>query len=100
PQSGRLAGIVLMVGGSHVFQWLKEGAPASLSSAPLGADEVFAVDPEMAFGWKPRQWAAIELARRLRRRWLRPLEVRERAGTWLVAARKMRAEARDARTSR
>src|SRR5437588_718541 len=68
-------------------------------AGPLGADEVFAVHPEMAFGWKPRQWAAIELARRLRRRWLRPLEVRERAGTWLVAARKMRAEARDVRTS-
>ena len=99
PQYGRLAVIVIMVGGSDVFQWFEEGAPATLSSAPLGADEVFAVHPEMAFGWKPRQWAAIELARRLRRRWLRPLEVRERAGTWLVAARKMRAEARDVRTS-
>src|SRR5256885_14465835 len=41
----------------------------------------------------------IELARRVRHRWLRPLEVREDAGKWLPAARKMRAEARDVRTS-
>jgi lysophospholipase L1-like esterase len=99
PQYSRLAVIVIMVGGSDVFQWFEQGAPPTLSSMPLPANEVFAVHPEVAFGWKPRQWATIELARRLRHRWLRPIEVREQAGNWLVAARKMRAEARDVRTS-
>ena len=99
PDYGRLAVIVIMVGGSDTFQWFEQGAPATRSSAPLVADEVFAVHPEMRFGWKPRQWAMIELARRVRRRWLRPLEVREDAGKWLPAACKMRAEARDVRTT-
>lgn len=98
PQYGRLAVIVIMVGGSDVFQWFEEGAPPTLASTPLSANEVFAVHPERPFGWNPRQWATIELARRLRRRWLRPLEVREQAGKWLPAARTMRAEARDVRT--
>jgi hypothetical protein len=40
-----------------------------------------------------------ELARRLRRRWFRPLEVREQAGKWMAAARRMRAAARDVRTT-
>jgi lysophospholipase L1-like esterase len=99
PQYGRLAVIVIMVGGSDVFQWFEEGAPATRSSAPLAADEVFAVHPEMPFGWTPHQWAITELARRVRHRWLRPLEIREDAGKWLPAARKMRAAARDVRTS-
>jgi hypothetical protein len=37
------------------------------------------------------------LVGRLRRRWLRPVEVREQAGSWLTAARKMRAAARETR---
>ena len=99
PRYGRLAVIVIMVGGSDIFQWFEEGAPPTLPSVPPTADEAFAVHPEKRFGWKPRQWATIELARRLRRRWLRPLEVREQAGKWLAAARKMRAEAPDVRTT-
>jgi lysophospholipase L1-like esterase len=99
PQYRRLSVIVIMVGGSDVFQWFEEGAPQTPSLARLPADEVFAVHPEMSFGWKPRQWAAIELVRRLRHRWLRPLEIREQAGKWLPAACKMRAGARDVRTS-
>jgi hypothetical protein len=61
--------------------------------------ETFACSPEEQFGWKPSQWAAIALARRLRRSWLRPVEVRERAGSWVVAARKMRTQAKEVRTS-
>jgi lysophospholipase L1-like esterase len=99
PQYGRLAVIVIMVGGSDLFQWFEEGAPATVSTAPLSADEVFAVHPEMAFGWKPRHWALVEVVRRLRRQWLHPLDVRNEAGSWLVRARKMRAEARDVRTT-
>src|SRR5439155_16534402 len=59
----------------------------------------FGCVPEQSFGWKPKTWAALELARRLRRSWQRPLEVRERAGGWLVAARRMRAQAKELRTS-
>ena len=99
PRYPRLAVIVIMVGGSDIFQWIEEGAPPTLSSAPLTAAEAFAVHPERPFGWKPRQWATVDLARRLRRRWLRPLEVREQAGKWTAAARKMRAEAPDVRTT-
>jgi lysophospholipase L1-like esterase len=99
PRYGRLAVIVIMVGGSDLFQWFEEGAPATVSTAPLSADEAFAVHPEMAFGWTPRHWALVEVVRRLRRHWLHPLEVREQAGKWLAAARKMRAEAPDVRTT-
>src|SRR5262249_42773804 len=37
------------------------------------------------------------IARRLRRAWLHPLEVRENMGGWLVDARRMRAEAPEMR---
>ena len=99
PQYGRLAVIVIMVGGSDLFQWLEEGAPPTLASEPLTAEDAFAVHPEKRFGWKPSRCAVLELARRLYHLWLRPVEVREQAGKWLHAARKMRAEAKDVRTS-
>jgi len=92
-----LAAIVIMVVGSDLFQWFEEGAPATVSTAPPSAKEAFAVHPELAFGWKPRHLALVEVVRRLRRHWLHPLEVREQAGKWLAAARKMRAEAPDVR---
>jgi lysophospholipase L1-like esterase len=99
PRYGRLAVIVIMVGGSDLFQWFEEGAPATVSTAPLSVEAAFAVYPEMAFGWTPRHWALVEVVRRLRRHWLHPLDVREEAGSWLVRARKMRAEASDVRTT-
>src|SRR5207253_3078600 len=43
PQYGRLAVIVIMVGGSDIFQWFEEGAPPTLPSVPPTADEAFAV---------------------------------------------------------
>jgi lysophospholipase L1-like esterase len=99
PRYGRLAVIVIMVGGSDLFQWFEDGAPATVSTAPLSVEAAFAVHPEMAFGWNPRHWALVEVVRRLRRHWLHPLDVREEAGSWLVRARQMRAEARDVRTT-
>lgn len=98
PQYRRLQTIVLMVGGNDVFHWLEEGAPPSLESG-TSASHVFAKHPEERFGWRPARWATVELVRRLRRAWLRPVDVREEAGGWVAAARRMRAEAKEIRTS-
>jgi len=87
---------VIMVGASDVLRWLEEGAPPSLGPDP-SVEDVFSMHPEQSFGWTPGRSATIEAVRRLRRRWLRPVEVREQAGSWLVAARRMRAAALETR---
>jgi lysophospholipase L1-like esterase len=97
PQYGRLALVVIMVGGNDVFQWLEEGAPPSLQASAVAAADIFSCHPEQAFGWKPAQWAMVELARRMRRTWLRPVKVWEQAGAWVPVARKMRAQATEQR---
>jgi lysophospholipase L1-like esterase len=99
PQYRRLAAIVIMVGGNDVFQWLEDGAPPSLAASSVAVSDIFDCYPTQPFGWKPRQWGTFALARRLRRAWLRPLKVWEGAGAWMVAARRMRAEAKELRTS-
>jgi lysophospholipase L1-like esterase len=99
PQYRGLAVIVVMVGGNDVFLWLEDGAPESVPASSLTVADVFQYQPEQHFGWKPERWAMTELARRLRRSWLRPLEVREAAGAWVTTARKMRAQASELRTS-
>jgi lysophospholipase L1-like esterase len=99
PQYRRLDAIVVMVGAADVVQWLEEGAPPSLPPAHIPAGKIFSRHPEQRFGWKPSQWALIEVGRRLRRSLLRPLEVEERAGAWYATARRMRAEAKEMRTT-
>jgi lysophospholipase L1-like esterase len=97
PQYPHLAAIVIMVGGSEIFQWLAAGAPLEFSPSSVTASETFASHPEQQFGWKPKQWATAEMARRIRRLWRRPVKVRTLA--WIVAARQMRAAAKEIRTS-
>lgn len=97
PRYRRLAALVVMVGASDVLEWLEEGAPPSLGPSSVRAAGTFGCHPEQPFGWRPRTWATLEVARRLRRSWFPRLEVRERAGAWLVAARKMRAQAKEVR---
>lgn len=97
PQYPRLDVILIMVGASDVYHWLEEGAPASRPPSPVPELQLFACHPRQPFGWKPRAWALAEVARRLRRSWLRPLEVKERAGEWQAAGRRMRAQATDVR---
>jgi lysophospholipase L1-like esterase len=97
PQYRRLQAIVIMVGGNDVFHWLEDGAPQAVESV-VSAAQVFASHPEQQFGWRPARWATLELARRLRRAWFRPVDVREGAGSWVPAARRMRAEAKEVRT--
>jgi lysophospholipase L1-like esterase len=99
PQYDHLALIVIMVGGNDVFQWLEDGAPPALARTSVPPSHIFSLYPEMPFGWKPGKWAVLEVARRLRRLWLRPLEVRDRAGAWYATARKMRTEAKELRTT-
>jgi lysophospholipase L1-like esterase len=93
-----LAVIVIMVGASDVLKWLEEGAPESRPAHAAGVADTFACHPEQRFGWRPWQWAVVEVARRVGRAWLRPTTVREGAGAWVPAARKMRAQATDLRT--
>ena len=99
PQYRRLDAIIIMVGAADVVQWLEEGAPPSLPVARIPAGWIFSRHPEQRFGWKPSQWALVEVVRRLRRSLLRPREVDERAGAWYVEARRMRAEAKEIRTT-
>lgn len=98
PEYPRLDLIVVMVGGNDVVLWLEDGAPP-VPPAPLAVTEVFPVLPERPFGLRPRQWALTDVASRLRRAWFHPVEVRRDAGAWVARARKMRADAKELRTS-
>jgi len=99
PQYRRLDVIVVMVGASTVYHWLEDGAPPSSPPSVVPESLLFACHPGQSFTWTPPGWALAELARRLRRLWLHPVEVKERAGAWLVAGRKMRREAKQIRTT-
>lgn len=97
PQYRHVDAILIMVGASDVYHWLEEGAPPSRPPSPVPELQLFAGHPRQRFGWKPGASALAEVARRLRRVWLRPLEVKERAGAWQAPARRMRAQATDVR---
>jgi len=98
PRYPQLDAIVLMVGAGDVVQWLEQGAPCPFPPSSIAVQRCFACHPEGPFGWRPGTWAISELLRRLRRRWLRPVEVTERVGRWYADARAMRARAREVRT--
>jgi len=99
PQYHRLSAIILLVGGNDVFLWLEDGAPSSISASSITVSDVFPYHPKQRFGWQPKRWAVLEVTRRLRRVWLRPLEIRERAAAWVTTARQMRGQATELRTS-
>ena len=99
PQYGHLDAILVMVGASDIYHWLEEGAPPARAPAQVPEQMLFACHPQHPFGWTPGRWAVAEVARRLRRSWLHPLEVKERGGAWFAAARRMRAEAKELRTT-
>ena len=98
PQYRRLSVIVILVGASDVLHWLESGAPPTPEASSVSVAESFAAHPEQRFGWKPTRWATIVLGRRLLRLWLRPVEVRAEAGSWVPVARQMRAQAKELRT--
>ncbi len=97
PQYRHLDAILIMVGASDVYHWLEDGAQPSRPPSPVPELLLFAGHPRQPFGWKPGKWAVTEVARRLRRSWLHPLEVKERGGAWYANARRMRAVAKDVR---
>lgn len=97
PQYERLDLILIMVGASDVYHWIEQGAPSGRPATPVPEPLLFAAYPRQRFGWRPGALALAEIARRLRRRWLRPLEVKERAGAWQASARRMRAQATEVR---
>ena len=99
PQYGHLDAILVMVGASDVYHWLEQGAPPARAPAQVPELMLFSGHPRRPFGWRPGAWALVEVARRLRRSWLHPLEVKERAGAWFATARRMRAEAKEMRTT-
>lgn len=92
PRYPRLSAIIVLVGASDVLRWLEVGAPPT-PPPPVRVDDVFRSHPEMSFRWRPRDLAVLELARRARHRWLRPVQVHERACRWIARARAMRARA-------
>jgi len=91
PGYPRLQLIIILIGVTDVLRWLEQGAPRVLK--PVRTADVFRCHPEGPFGWKPTQSALVELALRARRRWLRPVQVHDRAGRWISGARAMRARA-------
>lgn len=99
PQYRRLSAIVVMIGGNDVFLWLEDGAPTPLPVSSVGVAGTFSRHPDQRFGWSPKHWGMREVARRLRTRWFHPVERRADAGAWVARARRMRADAREVRTS-
>jgi lysophospholipase L1-like esterase len=99
PQYRRLDVILIMVGASDVYHWLEEGAQPSQPPPSVPEAALFAWHPAKRFGWKPARWALAELALRLHRSVFGRHQVKERAGAWFAAARRMRAEATEVRTT-
>jgi len=99
PQYGHLDAILIMVAASDVYHWIEEGARPAHPPSVVPESLLFGEYPRQPFGWKPGMWALAEIARRVRRRWFHPREVKERAAAWFRAALRMRAEATDVRTT-
>ena len=98
PRYPRLSAIVVLVGASDVLRWLEVGAPPT-PPPPVRVSEVFRVHPEMSFRWRPRQLAVLEVVRRVRHQWLRPVQFHQHACRWIARARSMRARATVVRTA-
>jgi lysophospholipase L1-like esterase len=92
PRYPRLQMIIVLIGATDIMRWMEYGASEVIP--PVRVEDVFRWHPEGPFGWKVGQLAAVELVRRARRRWLRPIEVHDRAGKWVGHARAMRARAK------
>jgi len=92
PRYPRLQLIIILIGATDVLRWLEDGAPRSPARAR--PEDIFRCHPGGPFGWKPTELATMELLRRTRRRWFRPIQVHERAGKWIGQARDLRARAK------
>jgi lysophospholipase L1-like esterase len=99
PNYDRLDAIIVMVGASTAYHWLEDGAPPARAPAVVPEEALFARRPGQRFGWKPGATALAELIRRLRQALLRPVDTKVNLGAWQIAARKMRAEATEIRST-
>jgi hypothetical protein len=99
PNYDHLDAIIVMVGASTAYHWFEDGALPGRAPAVVPEDALFARRPGQRFGWRPGTSGLAELIRRIRQALLRPVEVRENAGDWQIAARKMRAQATELRTT-
>jgi len=97
PRYRQLDLIVIMVGGNDVSDWLAKGAPAFVARHVVPGD-FFSCHPQGPFGWTPGRLAVVQMAKRLRQRWLRPVKHHARAARWVGRARAMRAQATEVRT--
>jgi lysophospholipase L1-like esterase len=96
----RLDLVILMVGATDVFEWLRAGAPATpirSITVPADASRYFAWHPYGPFSWRPRRTALAELVRRLLRLVIRPIRHRKDSGKWLIRARTQRTNALEVR---
>lgn len=99
PNYDRIDAIIVMVSASTAYHWLEDGAPPAREPSVVPEDAMFGRHPGQKFGWHPRSTALLEALRRLRQRLFKPVTVKENVGAWLVAGRKMRAEAKEFRTT-
>lgn len=96
PRYKKLDLVVLMIGAGDVLRWISLAAPESGLAAPEPGD-CFDRHPGIRFGLSPRRSGVAEVIRRLRSRFIKRVERRERAGRWMRRARLMRASASDIR---
>ncbi|MCY2960336.1 MAG: hypothetical protein NTY35_09240 [Planctomycetota bacterium] len=89
----KLDAIVFLVGASDVVTWMEQGTPAKIDDSPIPASQVFAQHPEPPFTWDAQGAALRRIASSAKRRLLKPMDVRERAGKRLAEVRAMRAAA-------
>jgi lysophospholipase L1-like esterase len=88
PNCAGLDAVVLMIGISDMLRWLRYGAPDRLPAQT--AAEVFAVQPEGPYSWRPRASALAEVGRRIRHRWTlwrQPVVHRKKVGTSVINSR-------------
>ena len=93
PRYRALDAIVIMVGATDLVEWLEVGAPEDWTPPELKASGAFSQHGATRFGWSPKRTGLFEVARRLRLRWLTPLEVRADVGQSIGQLRRMRAAA-------
>lgn len=94
PRYDHLDAIGIMVGPGDMMRWLEEGAPPDRLPPRIPLTTLFAESPLQAVGWHPKRLALVEFVRRARARWLRPVDVRERAARWMGRARRQRHDAK------
>lgn len=83
-----LDAVVLMIGISDMLRWLRYGASDRLPAQT--AADVFAVQPEGPYSWRPRASALTEIGRRIRHRWTlwrQPVVHRKKVGTSVINSR-------------